>query len=208
MNKIVVAGVLILGFGLVACRRSTEEHPVSWLNPSDQALLDAATAGFQGKDPEPIWIYRSEDPTLAKCLERVSGVALFTPLWNAQWIGYYRRKEFNPAPTLADTTGVRYSPFIVVHYGSQTPQQDEANVAISVGESIFKPAGLTMLKPETVICTTEVTTGLAVKAQFVGPNALPTSGKGTIIVRRNGKEDVNIDIDFDSIPSSFNIPQQ
>jgi hypothetical protein len=173
-------------------------------------LLDAATAGFQGKEPEPIWIYKSEVPTFAKCLERVSGAALFTPLWNAQWIGYHKRKEFNPAPTLADTTGTRYSPSIVVYYGSQRPE-DEANVAISVGESVFKPTRLKMLRPDTVSCDygiTPIAWSLGVEAQFVGPNALPTSGKGTIIVRRNGKEDMNIDIDFDSIPSSFNIPQQ
>ena len=210
---------LFLVLASVACHQSPpaveehpaviEEHPVSWLNPSDQALMDAATAGFQGKDPETLWLKKSDSPTILKCQGDITGVALFTPLRSAQFLGYDNRKHFENAPTLSDLTKKRYSASVYIFYGASRPD-DEASVAVSAGGTIFKPKDAHLGTPEVISCGEYLSPmwSLSVEADFGGQDALPTSGKGTLIVRRSGKEDANIDIDFDSIPTSFTAPQQ
>ena len=210
---IVVA--LIFGFGLVAClacrhsKPDAEENPVSWQTPSDQSLLDAATAGFQGKEPDSIAIFSSDNPTPVKCEEKVSGVYLHTPLSAIQQLGYDRRKEFGVAPVLGDVTKFRNSAAISFYYGTQSPDE-VATLAVSSGGLFYKPKQIEVESRDPISCdsASSLTWGLRVLAHFEGPNTLPSSGKGTIVIRRDGKEDTNIDVDFDSIPTSFITPAQ
>lgn len=203
---------LLLVSVFTACRRSpppVEERPVSWLNPSDQALMDAATAGYQGQEPKGIWLKETDSPTQVMCQDGISSVALYTPLWSAQLMGYNARKRFENAPTLASVTKQRYSSSIFIYYGARRPD-DEANLAVSVEGKLYKGVVTSKSQPETISCGEYESPrwSLGMDTSFTGPDALPTSGKGTVIVRRDGMEDTNIDIDFDSIPTSFALPSQ
>jgi hypothetical protein len=201
MKKPIVAISLLMSVVLASCHQS--QQPVSWLNPSDQELLKAASAGFQGKEPEPLRL-KSYDAS-QRCLGGVRSVDLYTPLWRAQADGYYAMKHFDKAPTLADVAGERYSASIAIDYEADSPN-DEAIVVVSSGEgAIYKPATTSALNPDTTSCgetSPYAAWSLGVDASFKGPNALPATGKGTLIVRRRARQDESIDVDFDSIPAS------
>ena len=215
MNRNIAFAIIFLAALCVGCRHSEttrEESPppsASWFNPSHQALTDAVTAGFQGREPEGFKIYQNDDPTFTKCLHKVSAVIVFSPLSAAQRFGYDRRKEFGSAPTLGDVASYGNSASISVYYGASSPD-DQASIAVSVGDTLYKPRKTGMSNSEAISCESETIPpawSLTIYTVFEGQNALPASGKGRVIVRRNGMEDANFDIDFDSIPSSVSTPQ-
>ncbi|MHB8655280.1 MAG: hypothetical protein ACYDA9_15525 [Terriglobia bacterium] len=205
---------LVLFATVICCGCHKQQQPaakeISWLNPGDQALLNAASLGYQGSESDPIVIYDAgkgdeSDPGFARslrmCRGEVATVEIDTPLLLAQGYGYSARQKFNPTPSLTELQTLRNKALIIMNYGSKS-LTEEAMVAVSMDNVFYKPKSTEDIDPKTFNCedvTSDRVLSHTVTAIFEGDNALPKTGKGTVIVRRNSIEDSKFDIDFDML---------
>lgn len=197
--RTVVCALVVLS--VLGAAQVTGQTPTStWLNPPDEQILAAAKRGFEGFDIGLLRLYFKKDRF---CQGYIAGILLETPLRAAEQVGRTRRVNSEPLPTAGDLSSVKRRATFYVSYGSMNDSDEVEGVMVKQERRVYRASSIEQLRPQAISCDAgswkTVYWRHSAVVNFRGADALPTKGKGSLVVRRANRPPEVIDLNFSDV---------